>query len=197
MPLDATSESLWQRYLDSERAGVRTPRNEALLRFVESASALPETDRAAFVRDLVHRIVDEGESIPLRMPLFRDIVFPVLHRGLRERQPHHARWLAALCQVLYRCRECMASLAPDNTEARLLRIALDHDPSDSAARLLLIKCEAQHLHYTLHELPAGVLFGNDGATAEECLELQQLLSYFVEQVRVAGIESTYRDLIEQ
>ena len=167
-----------------------------LLRFVESAAALPEIDRAEFVRELMRRVVDEGQSIPLRMPLFRELVFPVLHRGLRERQPHCARWLAALCQVLYRCRECMAGLAPDNTEPRLLAIALDHDPADSAARLRWIQCEAAYLHYTIHELPAGILIGTYSATPEQCLELVESLSRFREHVRLAGVESTHRTLIE-
>lgn len=40
-------------------------------------------------------------------------------------------------------------------------------PSDEYQKLLL------YLEYTLHELPAGVLFGHDGATEEQCAELMR------------------------
>ncbi len=76
----------------------------------------------------------------------------------------------------------------------LLRAAVRQNPNDHASRRRLVVCLAGHLRHSLHELPAGVLYGMDGATPDQCLELEGELEELCEMV--AG-RPDYRELVEQ
>ena len=45
------------------------------------------------------------------------------------------------------------------------------------------------LHYSVHELPAGVLWGPDGATPKQCAELMEDLYRFEELSRLLNMEN--------
>ena len=51
--------------------------------------------------------------------------------------------------------------------------------------------------YALHELPAGVLYGHDGATIEQCDELLVELSDYERLAMEFGAEEEDRELIAQ
>jgi hypothetical protein len=114
------------------------------------------------------------------------------------RLPGSARWLAGLSQQLYRCPSCLERLGPDrSSEGALLQAALAHDPNDSRSRQQLIQLIASRLRYTLHELPTGVLFGVDGATADECDELLAELEEFRALIAVADQSADYTQLVAE
>jgi hypothetical protein len=54
---------------------------------------------------------------------------------------------------------------------------------------------AKYLSHTLHELPAGVLYGMDGATASECDELQSGLEDFRGLATAEGCVEMYAELL--
>ena len=72
---------------------------------------------------------------------------------------------------------------------------MTQDPNDSRSRQQLIRIIANHLRYTLHELPAGVLFGTDGATVEQCDELLVELDEFRSLLAVEGGTVDYAPLM--
>ena len=51
--------------------------------------------------------------------------------------------------------------------------------------------------YSLHELPSGVLYGQDGATAEECSEMISELKDYEGLCAELGAEDDDRDIIEE
>lgn len=194
--LNDTLTELWQDY---ERAEARSPRAEklrALNAFLEALEASPGEDWFPWARSVAERVVDRGEEIAVRMPLFRGALFPALLAGYRAAVPGCARWLAGLAQHLYRCRECWEQLPEDaRTDLGLWRAALRHDRGDRASRQRLIRATADRLRFTLHELPVGVLYGMDGATPEQCLELQAWLEEFEGWVAEENLQTAYQDLI--
>lgn len=194
--LTAEQSALWGQYLQAEG---RAPRDQKLVALGAFLGALATTpDWHPWARDLAMRVVDGGDDFVIRMPLFERAVFPALLAGYRDGLPGCARWLAGLYQHLCQSRACLEQLLPhDWTERGLLRVAVRQNPDDHASRSRLVKCLASRLRYSLHELPAGVLYGMDSATPEECLELVRELDEFWELVVGTNDEEACRELVEQ
>lgn len=185
----------WDEYL---RAEARAPRGEKLAALAAFLDALPagSADWHPWARDLARRVVDEGADLVVRTPLFEGAVFPALLAGLRAGRPGCARWLAGLAPHVARSEACRGRLPPgEQSELGLLRAAVRQDPDDGASRQRLIEIIADRLRYSLHELPVGVLFGTDGATPEECLELERELDEFCELLAGAAGGPDYRELV--
>ncbi len=183
------------------RSEGRAPRSEklaALEAFLGELVTSPEADWFPWACSIAEAVVDQNNRLVIRMPLFRRAIFPALLAGFRLGAHGCARWLAGLAQLLYRCDECREQLDPMcQTEAGLLRAALRHDPNDQASRRRLISVQADRLRYTLHELPSGVLYGIDGATAQECLELEEELAEFCRHVAEAERQAEFTILIDE
>jgi hypothetical protein len=190
--LAAEQSALWDEYLRAEGRAPREQKLAALGTFLDALST--PADWHPWARDIARRVVDYGEDLVIRMPLFERAVFPALLAGHRVDQPGCARWLAGLAQHLYRSETCREQLPPEEqSELGLLRAAVRVDPTDHASRRRLIEHLAGHLRHSLHELPSGVLYGVDGATPEQCLELEQELDEFCGLVAGANYEELVRD----
>ncbi|MCB1641559.1 MAG: hypothetical protein KDI37_07490, partial [Xanthomonadales bacterium] len=169
----STVQAAWSAYQAAEADRLRRARVKHLQVLIDHLLASPDTERHAWALDIAQSSVDGREATPVRLPLFRAILFPELHAGMLGSEPGCARWLAGLAPLLYRSPECREMLPRSwQTEDGLLREALRQDPSDDVSRLRLIKNIAQQLEYSLHELPTGVLYGHDGASIAQCRELQ-------------------------
>jgi hypothetical protein len=188
----------WESYLATESRGTREAKLRTLNKFVEELRQLPEAAWKRWALDLAARIVEDGADIPVRRPLFERVLFPALVEALDAQSPGSARRLAGLSQHLYRCPACMERLGPArSSEWALLQAAVTQDPADSRSRQRLIHVIANHLRYTLHELPAGVLSGTDGATVEQCDELLVELNKFRSLVAADGRTADYAPLVTE
>jgi hypothetical protein len=193
--LTPQQSALWAAYLHAEARAPRGQKLAALVAFLDALAASRDVDWHPWARDLARRVVDGGEDLVIRTPLFERAVFPALLAGHRESLPGCARWLAGLAQHLYRCPACLSQLpAGVQSEFGLLRAAVRVDPTDHVSRRRLIDHIAGRLKHSLHELPSGVLYGMDGATPDECLELQAELDEF-ESLLGVGPGPDYRSLV--
>ena len=164
--LVAEARQLWFDYLDAEKERIRHLTMPALDRFIESLLRHDMEVWHAWARDLARQISDEGAEIPVRFPLFRRVLLPALADGVTRELPGCARWLAEFESLLVNSD---ATMLPDHLQSSigLLREAVRVDAADQLARRRLVNRWSSYLDYTLHELPAGVLYGQNGATAEE------------------------------
>jgi hypothetical protein len=90
---------LWLSYQAAERDRIRDRSLQRLERFLaafDSADADVGDDIAC---RLMHELIDEKSDTPIRMPLFRRLMFPFLARGVLASRPHCARWLAHCDQL--------------------------------------------------------------------------------------------------
>jgi hypothetical protein len=196
--LSQPQQHRWERYLATESSGTRDDKLRTLNEFVEELLLSPEATWKPWALDLTARIVNDGTDIPVRCPLFERILFPALVESLGAKSPGSARWLAGLSQHLYRCPACMERLGrARSSEWALLQAAVAHDPGDVRSRQQLIRVIANHLRYTLHELPSGVLFGTNGATVVQCDELLAELDEFRSLVSVEGRTADYVPLVRE
>jgi hypothetical protein len=146
--------------------------------------------------DLAASICDRKTDIVVRFPLFRRVLLPVLADGVLSCRPGYARWLEQFGSLLHHCD---LSILPEHlrTPMGLLEEAVRQDPGDMVIRRQLVLNHANYLEYTIHELPAGVLYGSDGATLQECDELLELLTAFRDHVNALGENETYSDLLAE
>ncbi|MCU0880260.1 MAG: hypothetical protein MUF06_21010 [Pirellulaceae bacterium] len=177
---------------------MRSDKLARLETFLDRFAAQTAETRSSWALEITRQVVDDGVDLPIRMPLFRRVLFPALSEAVRQQVPGAARWLAGLAQHLYRARDCWVQL-PENwqTERGLLKLALQHDPADELSRTKLVHVQARHLAFSLHEVPRGVLYGMNGATIEQCQELELWLAEFRQLTLEAGLSDEYAPLIDE
>lgn len=119
--MSVPQEDLWDAYLEAENRGLRSDRNDALERFLNSFTNLPLESQHSWSLSLASKIVDNGESTPVRMPLFRRAILPALENAIATRTPGAARWLAGFAQHIYKSGDLRPRIADGSlTEHALL-----------------------------------------------------------------------------
>jgi PAS domain-containing protein len=196
--LDPETMLLWKEYLAAERVRIRQESLLSLERFSEALLRLSPEVWQPWARELAMDVVDEHQEIPIRLPLFRRIIFPALQSGLEQSIPGSARWLAGFAQALYKSPSCYEQL-PENerSEYGLLLRAIREDATDIRAKKRLLILMRSRFDYVLHELPDGVLYGQDGATVKQCDELLAELSDYERLAKEIGLEDWDRRLIAE
>ncbi|HMC64976.1 MAG TPA: hypothetical protein VKI65_08545 [Gemmataceae bacterium] len=193
--LSEVQRKLWETYETAEGRALRAQKLLALDAFLDSLTASPGGDWFGWARSVAENLVDNGVDFVIRRPLFERALFPALLAGHRAQLPGCARWLAGLSDALSHCPTCRGQLPPqERTEAGLLRAAISHDPADGRSRQRLIQKIADRLRYVLHEVPTGVLYGIDGASPEQCQELEEELQEFCRLLAQEHLEERYAEL---
>jgi len=191
--LPQPQSDLWNAYLETEALHLRSERNAALERFLDSFDALAPSVQRDWA--LLFVTQPELQDFTIRMPLFRCVLLPHVRSAIEDRIPRCAHWLSRYAHLIYKCRESAPDLPDTYTEHGLLLIALDHDPTNDTARGRLVELLASHMDYTLHELPTGVLYGQNGATIPQCKEMLDELVDFIGHTDRLGVTDDYADLI--
>lgn len=192
--LTDNQRKLWEVYEAAEGRAPRVEKLQALNAFLDALESSAPTDWYPWARSIAEQVVDHGLNLVIRRPLFQRAVFPALLAGYKASLPGCARWLAGL--VDQSNPECREKLGPGGaTELALLWAAIRHDPGDRRSRLLLIDKVAYRLRYSIHEVPSGVLYGIDGASPEQCQELEEELAEFCRLVAQEGMQERYAELI--
>jgi hypothetical protein len=164
-------EGLWTRYRALEdQGGDRATVLDALTAFVRRVEAAPPNIRRTWVDECLRASSDPKAGFHIRSPLFQRVLFPELKARYVTGDAPAARALAQLSQPLFRYRAGWEALGRPG-EVDLWKEAYRRDPSFEDARAKLVVSTANFIRYTLHELPAGVLYGTDGATLEQCDDL--------------------------
>jgi len=187
----------WGEYLDAESVGIRQITMEKLQDFIAAFLSLSDDERTVWVYSfLAENVKRTGIDFPLRMPMFREIVFPELLRGVLAASPGAARFLGHLSQYLYKNKDLTEQLPEElQNSYGLYKAAIQHDPTDVDARTALAEKHFSWLTYTLHELPWGVLVDTDGVTLDRMHELEEQLEEFRGLLDVVDDAKASADLI--
>ncbi len=110
-------------------------------------------------------------DISIRQPLYKHLIYPILSEQVEKNNVNAIKGLLKLDQHLISYQ----AYAKDNTYSflTLLEKGLTIEPNDIELLRLYEEKTREYLHYTLHEIPTGVLYGADGASMEECEELMK------------------------
>jgi hypothetical protein len=175
--LPAPAQQLWLAFLAIESRLDRARVLEALRAFVASTSGVDRALLEQWSLSLVEAVMERGAGLVLRGPLLDALLLPALICAHRAGAARPSVWLARLSDELFRRQALQAELGhPGRVD--LFRTALDRNPQDEPCRRELVDALADGFRNSLHELPSGVLFGNNGATRQECAVLTDELRLF-------------------
>lgn len=195
LPSDIVKQ--WDAYLAEERSGVRSVALAQLDAFIESLKRQSQSDWQNWAVELGEAIVDCHHDIPVRMPLFRSVIFPALHSHLIGGSGSAARILAGFSHLLCQSPECRALLPPPlQTEHGLILEAERRDASDLRSKHRLRAILRDRFNYSLHELPSGILYGQNGASVEQWAELLDELTGYASLCAEIGAEDADREIID-
>ena len=185
----------WDSYCLAEDDRIRWVLLDELDQFI---SLLIKTDSKEYEEwgyELSAKVVDQEIEFPIRMPLFEKVLFPMLLSGCNNQVAGCARWLSGFSQLIYKSKAAKDAIGTEFNEISFLKLALNHDPGDLLSKKRLVIALAWQLDFAIHEVPTGVLYGNNGASIEQCEELKSELSEFETLVDEIGESKNYFELI--
>lgn len=156
----------FEQYKAYEEQGLRTEAKACLHDFVSSFSDASE------IEDWVWQylpLLKENRHCRIRHEIFVELVYPTLKRGYLKQDFVSTLWLGKLVQNIYNNRAIHEELGWV-TDYELYLRSYELEPNSQEAKSLLLATIVGHLKYAVHEWPAGMLWGNDGATTEQCVE---------------------------
>lgn len=116
----------------------------------------------------------ERHQTTIRLPLFAQVLYPVLKREIESGNMAALKVLLRYAPLLNRYY-AMSKFSDGESEWTLVERYLQYDPDDSEVLQHKEALLRSFLRYSIHELPHGVLYDQNGANAEQCLELLDLL----------------------
>jgi hypothetical protein len=113
----------------------------------------------------------------IRMPLFAQLVYPVLEREITSDNLQAIYVMLQYTPLLNRYN-MMQKISNGYFEGALIQRYLQQKPDDHEVLMKKKALLLNTLYYALHELPHGVLYGNRGATVDECKKLLDILEEY-------------------
>jgi hypothetical protein len=195
MTLEAAVHAAWEAVQAAEAQGRR---DLALARLDALIIALGALSPAARLRWCLDHAPGAGGAV-VRVPLLDRVLIPTFVEGVLAQAPGCARVLAR--QDLYAVQRRAPAdhplhrLPPDLRHREgLLHEALRLDPGDGEARDDLCDHLAGWLRSCLHGLPAGLLYGLDGATLDQMDELDDAFATLIANANTPELGERYAAL---
>jgi hypothetical protein len=195
--MTAPADDLWVRYQELERRGERRKALAELQALISALSSSPLDEQVEWVSRLCGETIDAGRGDLLRYPLVADFLLPHLSSGWRARNQNTGRWLAWCVRRHPLAHELEALPPTERSSTDILERAIELDPEDARARQLLVEILAQWFDDCVHEVPAGVLYGNVATTVEQCSEMQSDLAVFRRNALALGQWGTYEGRVAE
>jgi hypothetical protein len=170
----------YPRFLELRTRGLREEANAMAKAVVREFLAAPDEN---FIVTLCSETDRKSNHL-----LWTGIVLPFVEAGITD-NPRAIRCLIQTIQSLYTDKAAHARLGWV-TDHQLIDRYLQLCPGDAWALSYKRKTLAEWLLYTIHEWPCGVLYGNDGASIEECGEILKA----VNDLREIDPEGTHTEL---
>ncbi|MDR3263615.1 MAG: hypothetical protein LBT30_04825 [Clostridiales bacterium] len=140
--------------------------------------------------DIVYILNSLSENnITISRPLAERVVYPIL------RKETDANNFDAIKLMLMLYTKYGYSEKDKYTEKYLLELGFVINPNDKEFLILSEKLLSSYFEYTLHELPHGILYGADGATEAQCIELLSLLDRY--EIVCKNLQAEQKALIDK
>lgn len=108
----------------------------------------------------------------IRHEIFISLVYPVLKKGFEAGDYNSTLWLGKLIQNVYQTKGIFEELG-SIVEMGFFRKCYDIAPNIEEGNELLLNSILSWLSHCEHEWPWGILYGNDGASLEECKDIRK------------------------
>lgn len=121
----------------------------------------------------------------IRQPVFAAVIYPILSKGVEEESIEAVKTLIKLAYPLQHYQNYTKHY--QHSTRSLVTIGLKLAPNDLELLDIHEKDIRDYLHYTLHELPTGVLYDMDSSDIKGCDELLQLLADYEHTCQKLGV----------
>ena len=179
----------YHEFREYEEKGLKKQASKSLRAFISSFKSDEEINEWVWEH---LPTMETNRHSRIRHEIFHELVYPILKSGYENNDFSSTLWLGKLAQNIYQAQQLHEEL-DWVTELSLYNKSHELDPSNDEARLLLLKAIVAWLEYSEHEWPSGILYGNDGATIEQCDEI----STEVQRVLKLDKEHSYSEFIKQ
>ncbi len=190
--LTPAQAALWRNYLIAEAQGLRTETLATLRAFIDALQTGPAEQQQEFAAEFCRLAADEGAELPRREPLLAGVLAPYLLAAYERGDDHAGRRLAFFRASFWSLPPSHPLYQPAPSPFDLLREAFQQDPTDARTRELLLRLMHDEFNYCVHEVPAGVLRGNKGATVVQCREEEEDLALFRAVAEAHGVTAQYK-----
>lgn len=112
----------------------------------------------------------------LRQPIFDQLIYPVLAREIAGGSVAAIKLLLHLIQYQYRAQNTAIRTTYD--VGTLVELGLQLVPGDKELLQRRYQGQRRYYEHTIHEVPWGVLWDMNGASADQCDELLESLTAF-------------------
>ncbi len=127
----------------------------------------------------------------IRHEIYENVVFPVLLDGYHRGDTWSLRWLVKTDQNMNKA-DHLGKQIDHKSALLMLKELYVSNPEDEETRSLLLERQIDWFQFSVHEWPAGILNGMDGATEEDCREILK----DVETARTLDKENRYTDFLD-
>lgn len=118
----------------------------------------------------------EKLHLNLTYPFFEKVFFPRLEQGFQAEELDSIKLLLKYMQIVYQVERRRGTSV--YSEFALIDKGLKVCPTDRQLLETKERCLNSYLSFTIHEVPSGVLYGMNGASVTECLELLETLEEY-------------------
>ncbi|AZV76669.1 hypothetical protein EBB79_01325 [Parasedimentitalea marina] len=190
MDLDAYDE-----FVSCTNSGLKANAREAVLRFVNSFSCIPE--REEWVRSFLNEKAQVQGNGAIRHEIYAYIVFPVLKAGFDQDDPWALMWLAKT-RNNFSSVKTLSDQLKGVTPLELLLRAFKIEPEMPELKAKLLAHLVSGFEYAGHEWPSGLLIAPGLAGVNEEQELVELaMSLDVSGDNTSGLRDYQGKLDEQ
>lgn len=154
--------------------GRKSDTKQAVSEFIEGFENFQQ--KSEWTKRYLDEVIAAKEYVPrIRFEVYSQVVFPVLAEGAARDDVWSWLWIYRTSQNFW---EGETSFAKDFAEpeegilGRLSRLA----PDNETVRTEHLNHIISHLDHCIHEWPAGVLYGMNGATLEQCEDLHEAVA---------------------
>ncbi len=162
-------ETFLQRYIDIEtKIFIKSDKNKKIEDLFNGGGI--DVNANFSLADILYMLSELiAKEIIIRQPLYGKLIYPILSDHVEQNNVEAIKALLRLDQHLISYQGY--SKDTKYSSWALLEKGLSISPNDKELLELSERKTRDYLDYTLHELPIGVLYGDNGATIEECEEL--------------------------
>lgn len=132
------------------------------------------------------------KNLIIRQTFFNDVIHAILSRHVEQDDVDAIKLMVKLEQHLI----AYQGITKDYryTAVELINKGLQLAPDDKELLQMYEVKTANYLYYSIHEVPIGIIYGNNGATIEQCNELLGLVKEYEQVCKMLGIDGS--ELIE-
>ena len=177
----------FNEYLKYEQSGIKAKAKEFLNKFILSFENY--TEKESWTMEFLPRLKQNSNG-RIRNELFEEIIFPVLLNGYNNKNLASMVWLVKLNQNYYQNNKIWQKINY-KTDLEIVKECYSIDPNNTEVIDEYLEIIIRGIDFAIHEMPFGILYGNNFATKDQCKELLEEIPF----IKKLDRNNRYKDYI--